>query len=646
MTPGDHPTVRDPRGSRLAIFEYIGLPQVPSVILCLFRGFGVKYLEMSPRAAGLAFLDRNRTSGRLGKIRWSDLDLDHQYALNNAVLDGNDASFQRELGSSRLIRLFGDLAGSGLARVAYVKYHALDGYEQELKSYQLRETAARSVAGRAVIILRNPALAGKLAAGPNPGFRIPIWNRFSLVLKSFAERVGYGLVMVLFPFYILVLVGIPSRGREPSRFKAGIRVYRTDFGCHRRYRSTDFLVDGKDFDARNTLICAETPLEESYRECLRKKGYTVAWIDRSLRGVTERCVGRWLKRGIPFWLRCIPRGFIEKPSTVRRTLEFLKTYLLWEAFCERFSLSHYVTYNDALPKDIVRNIVLERHGVGTWYYEHSSNTSNLFVPQVRGCQEYRTVHYSHLAFGHLVCWGDKIRRYYAMHPQEIGSYDLLGCPWSEHIDEIRRHPGENGCLARAQEHFRRTLGDPPRRIISVFDTSASDSSILSERDLVGFLEGIARLIGEETSSGFIFKMKYEWPYLASVWPELLPLYEKIRDSPRCLLIDALTTEVSEAVAASDLVISACFTSPTIEGLGARQKGIFYDAAGSFRGCYYDAFPDLVAHDYEDLWRLIRHWLDSVTPGGFDRYLDTYVKGELDAFVDGKGITRFRELLLR
>ena len=97
---------------------------------------------------------------------------------------------------------------------------------------------------------------------------------------------------------------------------------------------------------------------------------------------------------------------------------------------------------------------------------------------------------------------------------------------------------------------------------------------------------------------------------------------------------------------SDLVISECFTSPTVEALGARRKSIYFDASGKFRNSYYDKSPNLVAHNYNELKKIVNFWLYQITDKEFDGYLDTYIKKELNIFADGKAITRFRELLVK
>jgi len=118
----------------------------------------------------------------------------------------------------------------------------------------------------------------------------------------------------------------------------------------------------------------------------------------------------------------------------------------------------------------------------------------------------------------------------------------------------------------------------------------------------------------------------------------------LMDHPRCIFMGDLNPDPADTIAASDLSISACFTSTTVEALGAKKRAIYYDASGRFSGTYYDNFPHLVAHSYDELRELVHHWLYETSDQEFTFYLQTYVLGELDAFLDGGAITRLRKLL--
>ena len=145
--------------------------------------------------------------------------------------------------------------------------------------------------------------------------------------------------------------------------------------------------------------------------------------------------------------------------------------------------------------------------------------------------------------------------------------------------------------------------------------------------------------------GIIFKNKRSLKFLSIKNPGIIEIYEKIRNHSRCYLADELNSDPSETIAASDLVISASFTSPTIEALCSKKKAIYYAPNNKFRGTYYDQIPHFVAHNYGELKEMVDYWLNEMSDMEFNFLLNRYVLGELDPYLDGKAITRFRDKLV-
>ena len=161
-----------------------------------------------------------------------------------------------------------------------------------------------------------------------------------------------------------------------------------------------------------------------------------------------------------------------------------------------------------------------------------------------------------------------------------------------------------------------------------------------------FLEGILRLLDDLPGIGVIFKNKRDLKDITEHSPEILPLYHALQEHPRCYLTDEKDPDPAETIAATDLVISACFSSPAIEALGARCRAFYYDASDRFRGTYYDRFPRFIAHDYVQLVDWTRFWLYETSDDEFSRFLETYIRGEVEAGIDGAAIFRFRSMLCR
>jgi len=244
-----------------------------------------------------------------------------------------------------------------------------------------------------------------------------------------------------------------------------------------------------------------------------------------------------------------------------------------------------------------------------------------------------------------VVWGRWMESYKKRYPNNIRNFENLGCLWSEHVRIILEEKHDIEILKIAKEKFFDKGGFIPEKIIGVFDVTAGLDAPLTNFDLIDFINAIFTLLDDHPKFGVIFKNKFSLKILSEENPALIEIYEKIQYHPRCYLSEELNSYPSETIAASDLVISASFTSPTIEALCSKKKAIYYAANNKFRGTYYDQIPYFVAHDYSELKEMVDYWLNKMTPKEFEGFLNQYIRGEIDPHLDGKAITRFRTKLV-
>jgi len=98
------------------------------------------------------------------------------------------------------------------------------------------------------------------------------------------------------------------------------------------------------------------------------------------------------------------------------------------------------------------------------------------------------------------------------------------------------------------------------------------------------------------------------------------------------------------MAISDLVITHCMSSPTVEALGARKKAFWYESGDKHRGLAYDKIPQLVIHGYHDLKKRIEYLLYEINDDEYDEYLNKNIKSKIEYQLDGLALTRFRKLI--
>ena len=139
-----------------------------------------------------------------------------------------------------------------------------------------------------------------------------------------------------------------------------------------------------------------------------------------------------------------------------------------------------------------------------------------------------------------------------------------------------------------------------KKLIGVFDTTFWGPVPLNKNDTEAFIGGIIQLLDDNDGLAVLFKMKHTIDQLSKIYPDSIYLYNKLLKHPHCLCIVNYEFDTFEVIAVSDLVISASFTSPTIEAAGAKTRGIYYDATCKFSGSYYNILPNFVANNYNEL----------------------------------------------
>lgn len=639
-----------PQNKKIIVFENLRPIHLPFVLVYNLVGFSVMYLETTLDFHHNESLKKLKNNLKLEKVLPNGVNFEAEISGHAPTLAAADAIYEqrfKELGVIKNLRM---RLNSDLTHSVYKKslvYHLYDYFRVDiiLKAF-IKEHDLSSVnffPESHLVYLKWIKKAEKNIQQPYDfsfsQINIPFEAQIFSYLIHFIERLKWLGGFFLTPLWIFSKIRrITWRDPNKQKYQVGIRVYNDDWAYQYKYRTIDFLLDGKKLHKDNTLFCVETKLDKDYREQLRSRDYHIADLPKVLSSVsfsffTHRLMGDFLS----LWFTSLWSVLFCETFITKETMKSIYTYLSWRRFLDLYHVEHYVVYNDRGPQHIVRNIILDQSKVKTWIYVHSCHSEDLFETSQQ--QTFLNTQFSYLFYDEVACWGNKLEEFYLSHPTHIKNFNKLGCLWSEHVQQIK----ENKELS---DLYSQILGSDSgsRKIISVFDTTFWNA-VLDSDEMVLFIEGIADLV-------------YEWPdleiYLKRKWSvrdmmidqvsHYESIYTQFESHPRCYVLDADGSDAAEAIAISDLVISACFTSPTIETLGVRKKGIYFDPNARFRGAYYDQFPKFVAHSKEELKNFVRYWLYETTDHDFEEWLNSFIKGEIDSAVDGKAITRFRELL--
>jgi polysaccharide biosynthesis PFTS motif protein len=398
-------------------------------------------------------------------------------------------------------------------------------------------------------------------------------------------------------------------------------------------RGPDFLVDGKLIRLEEVLHVQIARLTPTHLAELEARGIRVA---------PRFCPPSWttMMRVFRHVLQAGVALLVAPTWSAYVAVFLVRTYIVWKGFARWHRLKEFVTFGPDPPPHIGRNIILGQAGVRTWYYNDARSYSDEYVrsPKEEG---FRHPSWGYLLYDTMVVWSDRLARYFKLHHQDVKRYVEVGCLWAEHV----RHLKDSGRALALRAGLKEAGWREGQKIVSVFPTWYHDEGLFTRNDLMTFLSDIGRLLEDFPDIFVIVKEKAPRWLLPGQGPAAVyRVFEELARHPRCIAPGSARS-VSEIAAQSDLVVGFPFSSVPVEAISARIPAIFHDATSKFRGTYYDWVPGLVPHGYEEFRRRVRQILYEQSAEDYERYLETEVKDHVDPFMDGRGLTRFRELLL-
>ena len=464
-------------------------------------------------------------------------------------------------------------------------------------------------------------------------------ENFKLKIKKAYSKIKVG-SYVFYPIYLFFrkTKWISIRKKEQKKFKLGINANLPSlFGYN--YHLIDYVVDDAyDFPKSDILFIDET-YEAGNTDGFEELGYSCMDFKRKKETMSLNLFfEKFVKMFVPAWMKCFVYSFIDEKFIVETTRVILTDFVRWNIFVDSYRVDNHVTI--LLPENISKNIILKQNSVKTWFIYPDNSSGDYHTGWDEKVQI--SMIFSFMNSDYAIVFGDKIVRYFNYHKNNIGNYITIGVLAAQTVRELRE-----GKLTSKLPLIikKKKLDQKCQKIIAVFDTSFVDYGPLKIKDGIRFGEDILRLLDEMPEIGVIFKEKKH----LSVTPQLAPIYEKLENHERCVVVRKTDTDCifsTEVIALSDLVISAAYTSTNAEALGAKTKAIYYDVAGTDIGdnYYFNKFPNFVAHNYDELKKLVKYWLYDVDDEKFEAFLNTYVKGEIDPYLDGKAIDRLQALL--
>ena len=410
-------------------------------------------------------------------------------------------------------------------------------------------------------------------------------------------------------------------------------------------RGPDFIINNKDIFADEVVYFPISNLTKDQQEILAKLPGEVHHLPKA---------GRFFSN-YPQWKKLIYLGmkqrFLRNGEELISASIALFNYFRWQNVMESVNIRHFVTHGDFGIGHLGRNLALSQADVQTWYFTDSMNFGCNFKNGENGM---RHPFWAYLHYDHFVTWDDFLALYFKSHPASFKQVHIVGCLWSEHIEERDKETNQltESTLTNLEGSF----------IIAAFDTTYSRNGITSYIEGIAFAEHLLQLADDLPNIHIFLKEKKDRSFHSILdpvnGPKLLALYYKMNSHPRIAVdssqVDriivnnkkssagALKIDASELISAADMVISFPFTSTTFEALSANKPAIWHDPVGYYRDTLYGKTGGVVTHSYKELKTKVLE-IKKLKNGAYQNSIPMN-SPLMDPYRDGKAIDKFRDLL--
>lgn len=463
----------------------------------------------------------------------------------------------------------------------------------------------------------------------HPNIRFPV----KVYVASFLENLRENLISTTKLCAQTLASGILGRNHPPIEKKKKVFSYGVTIIGPRQLqgnrRGPDFVIDNKKILASEVVYFPLLNLTKDQRKALAKLPGEVHQLPKAGRFFSH--YAQW-KRLLSL---AVQKKFLRNGEELMVASNVFFNYFKWQKVMEDVSIRHFITHCDFGIGHIGRNLALNQAGVQTWYFTDSMN-HGVNLQEEKKCGM-RHPFWTYLYYDHLATWDDSLVQYYRKHPGSFKQTHIVGCLWSEHIQEKS--------LARKETTVSALRNLNNRFVLSCFDSTYSRNGRTPYIQGLAFAKHLVQLADECPDIYIILKEKKDrsihYTLDPILGPKLLEIYNKMDSHPR-ITICSNQVDASELISVSDMVVSFPFTSTTFEALSTNRPAIWHDPAGYYRNTLYGKSGGVVTHGYEELKTKVMEIKD-MNPGNYRNPISMN-SSLMDPYRDGKAIDRFRDLL--
>jgi len=451
-------------------------------------------------------------------------------------------------------------------------------------------------------------------------------------------QIYFFFINIIYPEILFFRMSGKKDDQEKKYFPIGVHLYKGLLFNNKHCHSVDFFIDEVKIKKDDVLFVLGPHQPHDCIKQTKESGYHYVDIYDDIIFKYNRYyyLKKHYRKISMFRFKSI-RSILRQSWFSTSALSALRNFISWSIFFDKYNVKKFM--NMMNPQEITREIMIRKYGAESIFVHDSASVT--YIDKGKNSQYAEMFYVSNMIFDKTIT-DIETNKWLRGSQNSVKKYIDNGVLFADYAKNI---------TCEQKTAIRTQLGVHPKQtLVSFFDNNVGSGCVFNYEENYFLFDSIKRILDLYPHFYVVFKSKNS---KESILRKQLPFY--IKDIFRELLQNERFCEVTndqgimnyELVGSTDLVISGATSTMIYISLAGGIKTISYDPGNKYfqKFIITENFPNLCAHDFNELVDLIEYWLCKSTDDDFRAFINDYIRPNIDPYCDGRAIERLQEILL-
>jgi hypothetical protein len=451
-------------------------------------------------------------------------------------------------------------------------------------------------------------------------------------------QIYFFFINIIYPEILFFKMSGKKDDQEKKYFPIGVHLYKGLMFNSKHNHNVDFFIDEVKIKKDDVLFVLGPHQPHDFIKHTKESGCHYVDIYYDLISKYNRyCYLRKHYKEISMFRCKSIRSILRHSWFSTYASSALYNFICWRIFFDKYNVKKFM--NMMNPQEITREIMIRKYGAESIFIHNSASIT--YVDKGKNSQYAEMLYVSNMIFDKTIT-DIETNKWLRGSQNSVKKYIDNGVLFADYAKNI---------TCEQKTAIRTQLGVHPKQtLVSFFNNNVGPNRVFNYEEYYLILDSIKRVLELYPHFFVAFKSKHA---RESTLSKQFPFY--IKNIFRELLQNERFCEVTndqgimnyELIGTTDLVISGATSTMLFVSLAGGIKTISYDPGNKYfqKFIITENFPNLCAHNFNELVDLIEYWLYKSTDDDFRAFINEYIRPNIDPYCDGRAIERLQEILL-